>query len=89
MNYDEDEVQTYLCHTECFDGVQLYERGKRYVIDPKSTIAKHFKVPRRVEEPEDDDEKDALIAELQALGIDAKKTWGIKKLKVALEEASK
>lgn len=41
----------------------------------------------KTEQPSAPDEKEALIARAQALGVDAKRTWGVPKLKTAIAEA--
>lgn len=88
---DEDEgPKLYICLTDCFDGVRDYRKGERYALDPASPMAKYFKIPEKdkpKKAPDKNAEKEALLEEAKALGVDAKATWGVEKLKEAIAEA--
>lgn len=52
--YEEEEVQLFLCQQDCFDGVRDYRKGERYPISPKSPCAKYFKLPESLRPKEAD-----------------------------------
>ncbi|MNM07813.1 hypothetical protein D3C81_178680 [compost metagenome] len=62
---------------------QLYEKGAKVVleIDSPGGNLKPLEV-----ETSDDDEKESIIAELKALGVDVDKRTGLEKLRAKLAE---
>lgn len=62
---------------------QLYEKGAKVVLEIDSPGG-NLK-PLEVDTP-DDDEKESIIAELKALGVDVDKRTGLEKLRAKLAE---